>query len=949
MESAERLFGFLRPDVDTELSKFYDKAEKALTDFDPTLAPELKFRSSLPLGKLPFKQRAGLMRDYRKIIGLDEALLGMAGGVPDKRLLGQIGKLGIKDADNSKIANIFSGIKTASRPGDTNPYGRMPTPVGQDTLSRIYSNMNLQFNKDVRVDRVGMPDGRGSVTAASHFSIGADSVPSRRIMDGTQYQPGMLAGKKVLTYDLETAGLSLGQIREVAYTTQKDGIISSPKPITFTPKEFNRGLVNVNGKASPLRTLLSSRYGIDSPVVSSGEDFANGVKGFLKEMADSDYIVGHNISGFDNEQLFVGLSRTKQYKEGGEFAELVDKAALKARTKTIDTLDLVKQMPGLEGLKTSSLLGDSGRPYSIANLLLNTDLVDKIGLDELGSIMGYDPAAKKFGKGLHHASVDTAVTNAIMQSAENGGLKAKSFGQGLSGSRSVMAQAIKAEIQKSAAITPITNLGDASQLLDTTLSKLAHSKDSLSHFGTTKRSQLGKLLSGSSSDRELAISHIRRGTNKDYLPNKIGVSAVEQEILEERNLGRLGERSGSLLGRMQSMKPGSKAPSGLPFSGLSSAERGMGYSISKATSGLSSLGDQERKIASIGSDSLIARFDTFTADAVQYSTKSGNISLPGRLLGNQGLKSGEMLSMSMVEPTSLDQYGAINLNQNLDKKSGKALGKRLDRISSGSDAFIARVLGVEEGSKAVANFRTAIDEGLVEKVSGGGRVAIGQIYAGTDDDAVSSVGSIFKQFFNTEKQLTDQEMGRFRLPALDLDIGGGRVRTAGVILDKGIASSEVGSIQNALTATRTLDTEMGEIAGNSTRYRQANALANASDTNAANVRRAYAFVEDKIAPNMRKGSVGLLAAGVSALLFNKYKENQTLNETLEFQGHEGPAQGQYGIYEQIQARVETGYDGYEQRVDPLATASVNYHLNENKIGHSNYSWNRSNSVYGGVL
>ena len=104
-----------------------------------------------------------------------------------------------------------------------------------------------------------------------------------------------------------------------------------------------------------------------------------------------------------------------------------------------------------------------------------------------------------------------------------------------------------------------------------------------------------------------------------------------------------------------------------------------------------------------------------------------------------------------------------------------------------------------------------------------------------------------------------------------------------------------------------------------------------------------------MAASLGKGIAGLAAAGVGAVLFNRYRENQELNETLEFQGYESGATEQYGIYDQIQQRMASGYNGYAQNYDPLATSSVTNNLNSMKQGHSFYGWDRNNAIYGGVL
>jgi hypothetical protein len=934
-------------EINQNLTRFYDAAEEILKASNPGIAAELPFYSNLPMHLVPFKERASLFRQYRDAIGLDETLNSLAVN-PAKRYH-DVGGM-VEPRHRTKVARIYDSLITGMSADADNPFGRLPLSVIQgNPLSSIYSSLNIQYNKRVLTDRAGITN-LNSALPSSYFSIGLNSIPSRSSMAMKKFGPDTLAGKSTLVYDIETAGLAKGQIREVAYAING----AAQAPILFNPKEFQRGLVNVDGRASNLTDFLRTRYGLNIPgSTTTGDQFAEGMRPFLEAVKNTDYIVGHNIAGFDNEQVFIGLSRTNKYKKDAGFRALVDEAFEKVKTNTIDTLRIAREMPSLSGLGTADELAKMSNysVYSIQNLLLKTDLVERMGgVDYLSQLMG--------DKGLHHATVDIAVTDAILRAGPDG-LQIKDLGAGLSGQQAQLAASLRAQIVDSAAITPFTNLSNQDQLTDDVLRHLIRTySDGGSGLVAKAGSPLESLLtSGNPVDQAKAFERIR-ASSSDLLSVKL--NPIEQQILSERNLvpESLSAKT-NLIGRLkagQQMRMASSAvkaqsiaaSAGLPFSGLSGDERGIAFGLSQATSGISNIvNPNEARIAGLAADSLVSRFSMFQPENVEYLTRSGRASLPMGLLGASGiLKENDLVSLSVVEPTA-HSGGAINVVKSLDDGQAEGLRSFLTGLMEKDDASIAEVLGSDSG---VGRFREAMQAGLVDRIDKRG-VSVAQIYGKENNTAIQGVVDIFKKFFNVDGQLQDRAMGSIALSVADADFESGILRTAGAFLDKGLGSQDRSLIASSTQAARRMyESTIGLAAANDPSLRMATTINNLSGKISADaVQGIYSSVQNHIIPNLGKGILGAVAVGAGALLFKRHKETERINETFEFQGWEGSGQGQYGVFQQIQAQKELGYDGYANLMDPLATASLTNNLSLSRTGHHNYDWDRNNQIYGGVL
>lgn len=952
MATAEEFFGISRPNLSSELDDFYKRAEAALVAANPNLAGELKFRSALPLDQLDFRTRTQLISDYRNIIGLDPALnhLGQLRNSPIPDAIRDAAGISSEHGVKQTVANIYSGLHTTVSPQSRNPYGRLPGETSGSLLSDIYSRINIQFKSKLQLDRAGIISDTGvGAGPSSHFVMGVNSIPSRQILDRPTYKPGTLAGKSIMVYDIETAGLAKGSIREVAYSVRDAAGKTTPDRLLFTPAEFNRGIVAVDGRAASLTDFISKKFKIKPPAVHGGEEFAKGMEPFLNQILKSDYIVGHNISQFDNEQVFVGLSRTRRYKTDKKFQKLVDDAFEKTKTSTIDTLSLVRQMPGLSDIRTARPIAAKGSSelFSISNLLIQTDLADRIGLERLRELMGT--------QGLHSAEVDTAITSAILDAADDGGLK---LGGSLHGDKvSGLAADLRRSIVDSAAITPFTNIQSVDQLTDDVLRRLVDNYRTEGPLRVKSGSELEKLIR---SDPEEAYRKLR---SKELAPTSIKLTPLEQQILSERNIaGGIDDvaiDSGQTLRRMGLMGPSTMPnahvqsaarQAGIAFSGLSSEERGLAYQISGATSNLKTLTGRELSAAGFATDSLVSRFDLFDPNRVQYLTRTGRASMPLSLLQGAGVfGEKEMLSLSIVDPTADSPRGAVNVVKSLNKNQQTKLKAHLGALHEGEDIDIAKALGFADiedvgAQSAVNKFREAMEGGLTERIDKRG-VSVAQLFDGDHDRASTTIGDILRKFFNVEGQLHDKDLGKVGLPVMDVDADRGILRIAGAVWRPGLLGSE---LEDVYQAARKTAVAYGQALNMDTAERIQAKLRAKTGASVDNVSKAYARASAVI-PHLGKGILGMAAVGAAAVLFNKHQENKVLDETLRFQGYENSVGGQYAVNQQIQQRIDSGYEGYSQLMDPLATASITNNLNNGRTAHTDYSWDRNNSIYGGAL
>lgn len=982
------LSGKSNDQVISELLSWQEGIAARLSQLHPGRAEFFKNSRELPLNMLPFKERVEAMRRYRSIVGLDEVLSNLAlrdvGGNTSQFLLDNISDVG-RARGLHNIAGNLRAMKGGL--GTESPYFKMPVSYspGGSVLDAIYASMNINFDLNPKDIRAGLTDAAHSAIAASHFGIGTESILkfSPHMLN---MSPSLAPGKRFLSFDIETAGLMKGQIREVGYRT---GIVGSAGDISggasgqllFNPIMFRRGTMGVEmgGRvhARTLNDFLGARPG------NFSDDFASAMMPFLKSMRDTDYIIGHNITAFDLPQVYHQLTNSAAYNKGtiAGFRDLVDQAFSGIDSKIVDTLTLAQRARNLTGISVDAQLGRiSSTPYSIANLLLQTDLSERIGTDQLRTLLA--------SKGLHNADVDDLVTRGLLQHLDQLQLKP------------VMDSAMRTAILSSAAITPTTNAAVHSQISDQALRHLIANVEGGIVVPTgpgysAANSKLASLLQNAGKDAvsaSKAFNMIR--SNADLSGLSFKINPIQQQVFETRNLGlglspnfdknfdpssyifrtnmydrfaysgaKRSQRGTNLISSQTSgLDPDayaafqrSMAKINMPFAGLSQEERRFGTALNLLTRGVD---DTSEIIGDLTGDTMVATFRGFDPNEVQYFVKSGRSSLPAKLLSNY-LKDGTLLSLSTVTPSASSEKSAINLVHRFSSAAdADSFASFLESLHNQEDKVIAKALGMDPeatfAGSAVQKFRSAMGAGLSGHIRKHGEtvgVSVGQLYG--EQDGVDDVFSALREVHGLEN-LRDDQMLPFRLPYMesvspDLSGGGGFIRTAGAVLDSGLTDNDVTNIAENVSRTRKIYSGFVDLASNPNRgneFGAAKLAAHMGEDASARIMAVYEGFQ-KIKPRLGLG-LGIAAlAGIGIYAAKKHEENEQYSEVFDRQPIE--IRRKTNVANLLEAKQAAGIDMSRQGYNPLATAYVVDNLNAVKIGHTNMSNSKNTNLYGGVL
>lgn len=965
--------------ANARLLAWQDKVIAEVIARNPSRASEARFAGNVPIHMLPISRQIEHMRTWRNITGLDTVLNTFAFGA---------GK-------NTQIDSIFNNMNVLSPRDSESPFLRFPVS-GKSFIDDYFRGINMNFSEKFRPVIAGLENPDAAV-ASSHFGPGIKSIP-KLAANGSLPPRSLPPGARFTTFDIETASLMHNQIREISY---KSGVVDSVGGINvnnttngqilFRPRGFARGsmgMADYTGQVRPyaLESFMESRYGLGLsklPTSNLGEDYAKRMVPFLENLRDSDYVIGHNIARFDIPQVFTALSGTEAYKSVDQsvipgFRDLVDETHRSIQDKIVDTLELARRAPNLGNLGVATELADMKNlsTYSIENLLLETDLADMIGVDELEKVMG--------GKGLHFGAVDDLVTLNIYKFLPD--LQPKRLGG------TVKKNALRRQILDSAAITPFTDIRSQTAIADPVLRHVIGVDGGIK----TKSQQLRDLLtaaqSGDKQAAEEAFNLIRSG-QVDELDFKL--NPIEHQVISTRNLGlglptdvsrsvdpdslifnsnifdrevygKYDPRRNFARGILDQKRisdeemgviQGKLAKAGMPWAGLSFEERSLGTVLSHLTSQLSP-SPMARDIGKLTSDTLISRFEQFDPSDVAYRTRSGRSSLPINLLQEAGLLGGDetkLLTLSSVNPTVDSPVSRMNLVYNFQKGEAERLANYMTELAANpDDVAVARALGIDtdlypshadEILNPVGRFREAVNErGLVENILEGTRgVAVGQLQPKEAESVIQAVAN-----FTGLDELTDKSMLKFGLPFARTR--NGLVETSGVVMTRHLDSAGLADVGRQVAhSTKVLDAfeQLGDT-GNTFKLKAAQAYSSVGGDKATDaIKRGYEAYQS-FRPHIPKAlGIGLLA-GAGMLLLNRREEVQQYAPTMAEMPYES-GQSRYRSADMLQMSIDSGVNKGRQRYDPLATAFVTSNLSDSAIGHTAMNWDKNNSLYGGVL
>lgn len=968
------------------LSDWESRVFKAAERTNPELSGRLKFRQTVPLDVLPKRMREDFMHEYRGIIQFDETLERLVGGPMLEG--GVVGAERI--AQSEKLRWQRQRI-----PGE-NAFARLGVRMqGESVLGHIYSQMNIQWR----------PPFQGG-TAFEHFGIGTTRIPTtkairqnvevyRRSQQGKEL---MEKGAKYMVFDIETAGLDFGQIREVAYSSGvvgQGGALPGGKraSINFRVAEFNRGMLADRGMPMQIEEFMKKTHGIDYSDMKygSGDEFVEKLMPFLRQMNESKYILGHNISGFDIQQIFVGLSGTRAYHRndliaGVRFRDFVDETYNTLDSKIVDTLALARSLPNLRGITTApEILARGGSElFSIENILLQTDILSR------------DPTLRRLiggGGALHLAGIDTQITERLAELLPT--LRTSRRGR-------LIDTKLRRAIASSAAITPITNIRSLAQVSDLMLEHMIMTGEGVKNVSPDVQTAMDSIRASTNPQKEVRslIQDLRNGKG-DFFFN---VNPIEQEIFHTRDLdlrplqnvatddilmslgafdrmtGRNIPYQGVLrkdfhaMRRLGWAKPSIPdwtqfqqrlARAGIPYAGLSYEERRLGTAMSVLTSGLAKT-DIERKIAAVGADALVSRFETFNLDTIQYaSARTPRASIPLHLLGGidpdfaDPLKAGRSISLGFspfdypieeVGREVSDRRFGVNLVYNLsDTAEAERFAAGVEDIASRTDEEIAKVLDVDlersTGKRAVERFKQAapaLAERLRSETAMRYGISVGQIY--TNQSLAQKVGSLIRE----TRGGVDADDGTLAIRAQLIGAQDGTIQVGAPTIGR-FAPPDQSMVRMAGEAAQFLETRIKPIVRTARTSVLADSILRLAQTDEAAQRilRISDVIQNKVIPRITARNIGIGALiGAGYYMYQRKEEQDQYDVALQQMPFERGTD--YSIARQVEMRMAAGKTS-AQKMDPLATAPIVDNLYMNRVGHTSMAWDRNTALYGGVL
>jgi hypothetical protein len=956
-----------RPDesiLRAQLQEWENEVYRRLGAAGKSDLPAVKFSGRVPLDELFPADRTEMINKYREITGLNVALNRLA-ETPTDQVYDWI-DTSISPEGRERISNVWAGLDTfEGREGSR--YGRFRGSADGSLLGRVFGAINLQFYDRNRPDRTGFI-GEGEYVTR-HFGIG--SIPTLESLDR-----GILAdraNKKVFLFDLETAGFRPGALGQFGYEMFKtDAVGKAPEqPYArvehFRPISGARGSqLDEAGRIVDTEQLITRPSSI--PLTSSGDEFIERIMPILDKASRADVVVGHNILGFDLPYIFKSLAQTRRYAEDPDFKVQIDALFKDLKPKVFDTLVAARQASNLSGIGINDALrGRTTGAFSIENLLLETDLAKRIGLNRIDELFGVD--AK-----LHSSDVDNIIDRALFEHMDQ--LRVGSIvGTGRNANENLIIQKMIKQVVNSAALTPFTDIEDP---------KMIHQRV------------------------------------KDLLGTDAKVNRLEHEILMERNLELGGSQSaldaaragidprrllpglGSfdrLIGRSQGMswakvyddliKPPHErfvayqqglADMNMPFAGLSREERIFGTALADITHRVG-----RRPADRLAREALTARWELFDPRQIQYVAQgSGKLTLPIQVLREAGLLDNmdnpALFGVSIVQPTQAKASRSVNLAYELRAGDREQISRVLSRMLTGQTVepgFVGPVLGAKEEfarvmgmadatSKEVAeafdNFERAMrgtrksigDErgvvGLLDQLNADSTERYGVTVAQLMDEGAAEEINDLLAAFNNNENLRDAT----RMPMRTAFAGmrGNEVITAGAFLDRGLGASlrDIGrqvQLSMAITDPSRRNAGFGGLTRNWRMTKAAEAM-DAGRVVSGFPLKFFDYMEGTVVPNLPKITLGALGLGLAGYLYSRKRRTDRYDIDFEYAGQQ-PGPSRYAVADVLQARIDAGYNGARRQVDPLATASLTDHLYYSSIGHTDMRWDRNQNIYGGVL
>lgn len=253
--------------------------------------------------------------------------------------------------------------------------------------------------------------GRSTLRAEQYFPSGTQYRPSVIQHNMDMLEGGIKTPGSKLIFDVETPGLNPDEgIWQLSARLMHEDNTFTDKTFYFDNPKMHLGVIGP--EAQSVHDFLTPK-GVST-------DYVSNMKEFLNMSKEANFVGGHNIF-FDYDMLSRSLKKHPAYTTDSDYSDLVDKFLNKfsdAKTgrigNVVDTSILARMVmpnlslaPELEG-------GPTPYRYSLQNILLQTDLVDK--MQAAGAPVGDWFSGER---GLHFADVDVPIESHLLTALQN--------------------------------------------------------------------------------------------------------------------------------------------------------------------------------------------------------------------------------------------------------------------------------------------------------------------------------------------------------------------------------------------------------------------------------------------------------------------------------------------------------------------------------------------------
>lgn len=942
------------------------------------------FKTSLNLGEIlraiPKQTRDGLLREYQNIIGFRQmsSLLGDA-SLLDDGTGGAFTEFSTAATDKKLRRFNIDLRQDAGSSGRLNP------------LAVIYNRATIGENY-----LTGEPNMGSNIIKSSHLRSLIDREP-------------LESGKKIFVFDTETASLGTGNIREVAafetVTSTVDGqvIVESPTNVAFhknlkTTQMRLGSLYDEKTRAvSTMEEVLQRQLGFNfvegSP--QEGAEFVKVMKDFLTRMNDADHIVGQNLQ-FDIVQIFQGIKNTNAYKHDASLRNIVKQSEAKLSKKgvVIDTLEIARQKLDINLAPELSLKG-AVSTHSLDNMLLETNLVDLM-IDDLGGkeddLLDLLMGKKSFG-GVHGAAVDTRIETYLFKFLMEDKLKA---------SRSIDKRpAVKRVLQQSYAPTPVTNISNLGHISPRVLDRMAE-------VGGIRVMREGKAVDilGQDEYSGLRGDQLRARLAAESEDVFYKMTPIQQQMLEQRNMGMLGRATGKIAGRTSFRRSQG-------FSQFAQADvKNKGFMNADGT-------------LRIGAEMpSMEAYNTFQRAAAESGDVLAGLSLPERMMTegmrrasllDEGIAGIESTGASLIENLGISYFrstqspfvssanGMVSLPPALMRHLEVAtvgVGDNAQTVLQGTNFAGVEAKGKQLQSIRVSAFQTKQGEYRAQAAVDIGEENLRRVsdyFNQLTQQQFDELPMEVRQLIGTRAQAAEIGQGALRMLGSDVpkaisigELTGKAAETAHNVMAPFSNSSQIMSDMTEMTFTsslidanqntirlsaftgrdfmtegeRTLIDDVarqtakqratvvdGVLAGDykaeeaATRIRKSLGKASQAVSETQAFRALETAQAVKTVTSKLPVAAGLVAAAFAGKkVFESLQERQEIDETFDFQGYE-TGTDYYNLEQQVQAATIRR----QKRLDPLATAGLTANMHNARGNHMLMGPNSNAHLFNGVM